>query len=334
MPTDLRTPPSSLRHGGIPIAVVSAAAYGTAGTFAHPLLDAGWSSAAVTLLRLGGAGLVLLVPAILAFRRWHPTPRAMLRLVAYGVTATGGAQLCYFNAIRYVPVGTASLLEFTAPIWLLGWFWLRHRRPPTRALVISATLAFVGLVLVLDPGHAGYGSHTLPGLAWGLGSAFCLCAYFLLSDDHAAAAPATLTAGAGMIIGAVLVGAVGALGILPMRTASDPVQLGAAELPWPIDAAAVILVPTVFAYSAGIVAVRRLSSGPASFVALAEVVFAALFAALVLGQLPSPLQAAGMLLVIIGIVIAQRSPTQAPVLSATITAGPGTERSSPESPGG
>lgn len=306
MSSDLRIPPPTLRRGGILLAVVSAAAYGTAGSLAHPLLDLGWSSAAVTLLRLGGAGLVLLVPAVLALQRWRPTPRAVWRLLAYGVTATGGAQLCYFNAIRYLPVGTASLLEFTAPIWLLGWFWIRDRRPPTRPLVISAVLAVVGLVLVLDLGNSSYGSHTLPGLAWGLGSAFCLCAYFLLSDDHAEAAPPELTAGAGMIVGALMVGGIGALGILPMATASGTVQLGAARLAWPVAAVAVILVPTVFAYLAGILAVRRLSSGPASFVALAEVLFAALFGALLLGQLPSLLQAVGMLLVIIGIVIAQR----------------------------
>ncbi|SDS80176.1 EamA family transporter [Microlunatus soli] len=299
-------PAAHLRRDGIVLAVISATAYGTAGSLAHPLLDLGWSSAAVTLLRLGGAGLVLLLPAVLALRRWHPTGRAVLRLIGYGVTATGGAQLCYFNAIRYLPVGTASLLEFTAPIWLLGWFWIRDRRPPSRALLISAALAVVGLVLVLDLGHSTFGSGTLPGLAWGLGSAFCLCAYFLLSDDHAEAAPPVLTAGAGMIIGALMVGVIGLLGILPMTTATGSVRLGAAHLAWPLAAAAVILIPTVFAYLAGILAVRRLSSGPASFVALAEVIFAALFGALLLGQLPSLVQVVGMLLVITGIVIAQR----------------------------
>lgn len=301
-------PPTSVRRSGIALAIVSAAAYGTAGSLAHPLLDLGWSSAAVTLLRLGGAGLVLVLPAVLALRRWRPSRRAVLRLLAYGVTAAGGAQLCYFNAIRYLPVGTASLLEFTAPIWLLGWFWARDRRPPTRALVISAVLAIVGLILVLDPSGSSYGTGVLPGVIWGLGSAFCLCAYFLLSDDHAEAAPPVVTAGAGMLIGALLVGTIGAVGILPLAVSPGTARLGSAQLGWPALAVAVILVPTVFAYLTGILAVRRLRSGPASFVALAEMIFAAVFGALLLGQLPSPIQVLGMALVVTGIVIAQGRP--------------------------
>lgn len=304
--------PDSARRSGIALALISAAAYGTAGSLAHPLLDLGWSAAAVTLLRLGGAGLVLLLPALLALRRWRPTRRAALRLLAYGVTATGGAQLCYFNAVRYLPVGTASLLEFTAPIWLLGWFWIVRHRPPTRRLVISAVLAVVGLIMVLDLVGSHYDAAAWPGLAWGLGSAFCLCAYFLLSDDHAAAAPPAVTAGSGMVIGAVLVGVIGAAGILPMQAASGSAAIGAARLPWPLLAAMVIIIPTVFAYLAGILAVRRLTSGPASFVALAEVVFAAIFGAVLLGQRPSLLQAVGMILVITGIVIAQTRPSPPP----------------------
>lgn len=291
---------------GIVIAVVSAAAYGTSGSLAHPLLDLGWSAAAVTLLRLGGAGLVLAIPAALALRRWRPSRAGVLRLIAYGLTATGGAQLCYFNAIRYLPVGTASLLEFTAPIWLLGYVWIRHGRRPSRSLLISAALALLGLVLVLDLFGGSTTGFDPRGLAWGFGSAFCLCAYFLLSDDHVDAPPPVLMAGAGMLIGATMVAVVGIIGVLPLTVAPGTVTIGAARVGWQIAGASVILVPTVFAYLAGISAVRRLGSGPASFVALAEVIFAGLFGAILLGQLPSPVQLLGMALVVTGIAIAQR----------------------------
>ena len=48
-----------------------------------------------------------------------------------------------------------------------------------------------------------------------------------------------------------------------------------------------VMVAAVFAYLTGIVAVRRLGSSVASFVSLTEVIFAVVFAAILLGQHPS-----------------------------------------------
>ena len=62
----------------------------------------------------------------------------------------------------------------------------------------------------------------------------------------------------------------------------------------------------VFAYLTGIVAVRRLGSSVASFVALSEVMFAVIFAFLLLGQQPSLIQLVGGVLVLAGIALVQR----------------------------
>ena len=53
-------------------------------------------------------------------------------MVAYGVTAVAGAQLCYFSAVQYVSVGVALLVEYLAPVLLIGWHWA-PRRAPTAA---------------------------------------------------------------------------------------------------------------------------------------------------------------------------------------------------------
>ena len=67
-----------------------------------------------------------------------------------------------------------------------------------------------------------------------------------------------------------------------------------------------ILVSAVFSYLTGIVAVRRLGSSVASFVALTEVIFAVAFAFVLLGQQPSPVQLVGGALVLAGIALVQR----------------------------
>ena len=59
-------------------------------------------------------------------------------------------------------------------------------------------------------------------------------------------------------------------------------------MPWWVPLPLLILVAAVLAYLTGIVAVRRLGSAVASFVALTEVLFAVVFAAVLLGQQPEP----------------------------------------------
>ena len=67
-----------------------------------------------------------------------------------------------------------------------------------------------------------------------------------------------------------------------------------------------ITVSAVFAYITGIVAVRRLGSSVASFVSLSEVIFAVVFAAVLLAQHPSAVQLVGGALVLVGIGVVQR----------------------------
>jgi drug/metabolite transporter (DMT)-like permease len=67
-----------------------------------------------------------------------------------------------------------------------------------------------------------------------------------------------------------------------------------------------ILVSAVLAYPCGIVAVRRLGSSLASFVSLTEVIFAVIFAFVLLGQRPGPIQLLGGALILAGIALVQR----------------------------
>jgi drug/metabolite transporter (DMT)-like permease len=66
------------------------------------------------------------------------------------------------------------------------------------------------------------------------------------------------------------------------------------------------LVSAVLAYPSGIVAVRRLGSSLASFVSLTEVIFAVVFAFVLLGQRPVPIQLLGGALILAGIALVQR----------------------------
>ena len=75
---------------------------------------------------------------------------------------------------------------------------------------------------------------------------------------------------------------------------------------WWIPLGVLIGVSVVLSYLTGIAAVRRLGASVASFVGLSEVLFAVLFAALLVGQRPGPLQLLGGVLVLGGIALVQR----------------------------
>ena len=66
------------------------------------------------------------------------------------------------------------------------------------------------------------------------------------------------------------------------------------------------VVTAALAYGSGIAAARRLGSRLASFVALSEVLAALVFAGLLLGEVPAPVQLAGGVLIVAGVVTVRR----------------------------
>ena len=66
----------------------------------------------------------------------------------------------------------------------------------------------------------------------------------------------------------------------------------------------------MIAYVAGIAAARRLGAKLASFIGMAEVFFAVLYAWLLLGQLPSPLEFAGGAFMLAGVVLVRVDETR------------------------
>jgi drug/metabolite transporter (DMT)-like permease len=302
-----RTVAKQSYRGGLALALVSASSFGLSGSLARALLDLGWSPAAVVATRVGGAFLILLIPCLVLLRRIGlPTRGQSLRMLAYGVVAVALAQLCYFSAVQYLSVAVALLLEFLAPVMLIGWHWARTHRRPTWSVLLGAGLSIVGLAFVLDL-HEGLTLNPI-GVAWALGAAVCLSAYFLLSEDNGNDAPIhpLLLTTVGTGIGAGVLLAAAAAGMVPLAAATGVTILADQSVGWWLPVMVLILISSVLAYPCGIIAVRRLGSSVASFVSLTEVIFAVIFAFVLLGQRPGPMQLVGGVLILAGIALVQR----------------------------
>jgi drug/metabolite transporter (DMT)-like permease len=104
-----------------------------------------------------------------------------------------------------------------------------------------------------------------------------------------------------MLAGALVLLGLSAAGALPTGTSRAAVTLGGVNLPWWAAIGELAVVAAAAAYLLGAIGARRLGSTVASFVGLTEVLFAVLFAWLLLGELPTPVQLAGGVLILAGV---------------------------------
>ncbi|MGC5029157.1 EamA family transporter [Micromonospora sp. DT229] len=302
---------SPVAGAGLALALLSAVTFATSGTFARSLINAGWSAESVVIARVGLAALVLATPALLIMRgRWPVLRRNLASIGVFGLLGVSVAQVCFFNAVRYLPVGVALLLEYLGIILVVGWTWLVQGQRPRRLTVAGSVAALAGLFFVLD--LTGAGRLDPIGVLWGLGAAVGLAGYFVLAGRVDSALPSVVMASGGMAVGAGVLLVLGLVGALPLRASFGTVQFGGQEMSWLVPIAGLVLVAAVIAYLAGIAATRVLGARMASFVGLTEVMFAVLIAWLVLGELPTVVQLLGGALIVAGVALVRIDELRAP----------------------
>ncbi len=297
---------------GLGMALASSGAFATSGAFAKSLLIGGWAPGAVVTLRITIAAAVLLVPTLWSLRGKWALLRSSARLViGYGLTGVAGCQLAYFYAVSHLSVGVALLLEYLAPVLIVGWLWIRHGHAPRRLTVAGVVLAMAGLLLVLDV--LGGARLSAVGVMWGLGAAVLLVLYFLITASVDNDLPPIALAGSGLTVGAVVLWVAGLSGLLDTTRGDTTVIVGSSAVPWWVPILVISLVAAAFAYVAGVAAVRLLGAKVASFVALTEVLFAVVFAWLVLAELPTPVQLVGGALIVAGLVAVRADEARGPL---------------------
>ena len=135
--------------------------------------------------------------------------------------SVAGCQLAYFNAVDHMQVGVALLIEYTAPVAVIGWLWLRRGQRPDRLTVLGATLAAVGLVLVLD--LVSGADLSVVGVLWALGAMLGLAVYFVISADETNGLPPIVLAAGGLVVGGVVLLVAGAVGVVPLEASTRDV---------------------------------------------------------------------------------------------------------------
>jgi len=291
----------SLSNVGLGLAVLSGASFGISGPLAASLIAVGWTPGAAVAARVFVASAVLSVPALLQLRKHRATARGVRSVVLYGVVAIAWPQLCYFNAIEHLSVAVAMLIEYSGILLVIAWMWARHDHRPRRLTVAGSIAALIGLVFVLDL----VGSHNVDGVGvlWALGAAVGLAVYFVISSATDNPLPPLVVAWGGLTVASAVLGLAIAVRALPTHAVAIDVTLVQRDVSWLVPVLGMALIAAVLAYESGIAAARLLGAQLASFVGLTEVLFAVLFAWLLLGQRLNPTQGVGALLVVGGIAL-------------------------------
>lgn len=308
-PTGARRSGKAGRHAdagrtirGLAWALLSSVSFGMSGPLAKGLMTTGWSPAATVTVRVAGAALVMAIPALILLRgRWWLVRRNAGLFLGYGIIAVAGTQLFFFIAVQTLSVSVALLIEFLAPVLIVGWLWARHGQRPGPVTALGVALSMLGLALVLDLFSSRTGMRVDPvGIAWALGAAVCVSVYFVLSARPIPELPPFVLVAGGMVVGATTLIIAGLTGVTRWAWSSASVDLGGVVVgPW-VPLAGLVLVTAVLSYATGLLGARALGARVASFVSLTEVLAATVFAWLLLGELPRVIQLLGGVAIVLG----------------------------------
>jgi len=166
---------------GLTAVLLSALLWAASANVAESLYVAGISS-----LQIAGAESMIAAICLLAWRSGR-RPRRVRTTISIGQRLLLGTSLTlmvttYYGAIELLEVGSAVVLHYSAPVLVVLWTLLRTRRPPKFKVGVSLGLATVGILLVTQLVVNGFGTLNPAGILTALASAVFLAAYTLLSD--------------------------------------------------------------------------------------------------------------------------------------------------------
>lgn len=248
-----------------------------------------------TRVSVDGVAWLRIVSAALVFAIWRKPWRVFRKnnvhvqrlIIALGVTFAL-MNYSFYYAIDKLPLGTVAAIEFLGPVLLalIGTKTLRN----LLALILTVT----GVWFLTEVRMQGEPE----GFLWAFASAICFTAYIIIAHRLAMADAITKPVdrlGAAMLVAAVIITPLGINGAIPAFI--DPVAL--------LAGVGVGLSSSVIPYALDQLAMKRLSRATYSlFVALLPAT-AVIIGMVVLGQIPTWLEAVAVIIIIGGVLIVQ-----------------------------
>ncbi|MDP5873843.1 DMT family transporter [Streptococcus mutans] len=282
---------------GTVLVVLAAIAWGISGVSGQFLMKQGISVYLLTSLRLLISGLLLIgvviwqqpqqVKAILEDKK------VLAGIFGFSICGLLLNQFSYLQAIHYTNAGTATVLQYMAPVLVLTVICFRDRSLPTMGELTAILLAILGTFVIATHGQMGNLALSPVGLFWGLFSAVTYTLYMFLPIKLIQEWGSLLVIGLGMLLGGLV------FSLVSQSWQYNP-QFQANNL---LAYVGLIIVGSVFAYTSFLKGVSLIGAVKGSLLASIEPVAAVFFSATLMKEIFYPIDFLGMLLIILAVLI-------------------------------
>lgn len=193
---------------GLLLVIIGSVAWGASGTVAdYMFLTQHIPVIWVVGVRMISAGILLLLTYKLMnhqsiFIIWHDR-KSIIQLLIFSVFGMLMSQFCYLSAVNYGNAATATVLQFTAPVFIIGYYAITRKKWPIRLDVISIVLAVIGTYLLATKGHFDSLSISALGLFFGIAAGVANANCTIIPIDLLNKYDAKLVCGWAMIVGSL-----------------------------------------------------------------------------------------------------------------------------------
>lgn len=304
----ITVPPSSTRTQaiGAVMYLVAAFLFALNGSVAKAQIEAGLSAAQVTEIRtLGCAVLLLIFLAITkpASLRVHRSEIPFLLL--FGVLAYAMTPFLFFLSVELLPVAIAALLAFLAPVLVALWLRFVKKEPVGKGIWVALVLVVGGLLLV---SQVWSGMTLSPlGVFYGLLTAAALAAYLLLGEEGARRRDVMSLAFWGFAIATVTWSILAPWWAFPWDLLSTTTSMfDGAVTGIPVWSLVVLMIViSVVPFVLVLMSLQRIGAQRGGILGTTEPIWAALIAFVLLGEIITPVQGLGGIIVLAGVIVAE-----------------------------
>ena len=302
------------RYRGELYVVLGAIFFSLSGVIVTLVLDHMTAFRLAQIRAIGAFALLFIITFIQDRSSLKAERREIPTLIFYGVVGFAMVQLGYFISIsRGIPLSLVSILEFTAPVWIVLWIRFVRKGWVSNDMWVAIALALFGLFLVAKVWQ-GF-TFDLIGVLSAVGSAMSLAIYFLMSESQGEKRSAQATVVWG-------IGIAGLFWLIVLPIWNFPTQILTTQInlqgrfsdysaPGWLLIAYIIIFGTLVPYLLVINGIRLISASKSSVIGMLEAVIGGAFAWIWLEQSWSAIQLLGGVIVLVGIYIADRTKANA-----------------------
>lgn len=169
---------------GVFLVVLGGIFWAVSGVLAEYLFENHYSVEWVSFYRLFCTGILLIIVSLKRFEWQIFTQKShLLSLLIYAFFGLLLTQYGYFKAIFYTDAGTATMIQYSAPLMIMLFLCFKNKILPKKLEVLALILILSALFLIATGGNLSEFKISFWGIFWALAGAFGVAFYSLCARN-------------------------------------------------------------------------------------------------------------------------------------------------------